>query len=245
MQGYIQAKAKQFVKLGDDRYRCADSLRQPDDCLDAEELATIATGMQQIAAGAGFTLNTPLVNVGVDGLLRLATALHYDLAQIVSHRLLTNIVDECLLRHWVTGQTVTVFNEVPLPYSVPWWWQGREDELGVIEVVTQGACLGCLTGYQTTTHHFADRGLVKRIGTMPLSGAEIHAFVAELESFGPHVDIATCPNCGHPHHELASVGLEAMSRAEFHGVVDDASYQYLSVTVLREPAESVLLHQAD
>ncbi len=242
MQGYIQAKAKQFLTLGADRYRCADSLNQPLASLDAEELASIATGMEQIVGGAGFTSDTPLIGIGVDVLLRIATTLHFDVAQITSHRLPTNIVDECLLRHWVTGQTVTIFNRVPLPYSVPWWWEGREAELGIVAVVTEGACLECLTGYRTTTHHFADRGLVKRVEAMPLSGAEIHAFVAELESFGPHVDIANCPNCGHSLHEPVSLGLESMLRAEFHDVADDASYQFLSVTVVRQAAENVHPH---
>lgn len=241
MQSYIQTKVAQFVRIGADRYRCADSLHQPDECLDAKERATIATGMEQIAGGEGFSPDTPLVDVGVDGLLRLAAMLHFDLAKVVSHRLPTKIVDECLLRHWITGRTATIFNAVPLPYSVPWWWEGREVELGVVEVVTEGACLGCLTAYRTTTHHFADRGLAKRVGTMPLSGAEIHAFVAELESFGPHVDIATCPNCGYPLHELASLGLESMSRAEFHGAADDACYQFLSVTVVRQASYPVTL----
>lgn len=245
MQGDIQTKAIGFLELGADRYRCADSRNQPDECLDAEELVSIATGMAQIAGGAGFSSDTPLIDIGVDGLLRLAAAFHFDLAQITSHRQPTHILDECLLKHWVTGQTVTIFNEIPLPYSVPWWWEGREAELGVIEVVTEGACLGCLTGYQTTTHHYADRGLVKRVGALPISGAEIHAFVAELESFGPHVDVAKCPNCGHSLHELASVGLESTSRAEFHGVADDASYQFLSVTVVRQPAENVRPHPTD
>lgn len=244
MRSYIQTKAGQFLSLGADRYRCADSLNQPDECLDAEELATIARGLEQIVGGAGFAPDTPLVDIGVDGLLRLAATFHCDLAKIISHRHPTNIVDECLLRHWVMGRTVTIFNEVPLPYSVPWWWQGREAELGIVEVVTEGACLGCLTAYRTTTHHFADSGLVKRVGTMPFSGAEIHAFVAELESFGPHVDIAACPNCGHSLHEPASLGLEAMSRAEFHGVADDACYRFVGVTVVRERAENVCPHPA-
>lgn len=242
MQSYIQAKADQFLTLGADRYRGADAFHLPPACLDTEELASIATGMMQIVRGGGFSFDIPLVDIGVDGLLRIAATLHFDVAQIVSHRHPTNIVDECLLRHRVTGREVTIFNEVPLPYAVPWWWEGREAELGIVQVVTEGACLGCLTAYRTTTHHFADRGLVKRVGTMPLSGAEIHAFVAELESFGPHVDIAACPNCGHSLHELASLGLESLSRAEFHGVADDASYQFLSVTVVRESAEFAHSH---
>ena len=105
MRGYIQTKARLFLRIGADRYRQADHFHQPDPNLGVEDLVGITAGISQLADGRGFSADQPLVGVESQVVADIAAIFHF----AVSERLATPRVITFTLRHAVSGRLATIF----------------------------------------------------------------------------------------------------------------------------------------
>lgn len=105
MRGYVQTKARLFIRLGAERYRRGDFFSQPDESLDADQIAALTCAMERLADGRGFSADEPLVGMGAQTLARVAATLHF----VGVCKIERQGVVEVTLAHKVSGGQVAVF----------------------------------------------------------------------------------------------------------------------------------------
>ena len=115
MFAYIRAKAELYCKIGAVKYNKARRGRKKDKDAPVAVSRAIDRGMEQIAAGRGWTVSIPLEDVGIEAF--------YDFCELFDIRVVRQaiaamdadqIIDQMFLEHIVTGDTISLFNKVLL-----------------------------------------------------------------------------------------------------------------------------------
>ena len=110
---YLVAKAKRYLELGPEAYRSADFFDMPSADWSAPVLAAIESGMEQICRFKGYSSDSPLEHIGVEGFYPLLATLHFELEHQAAHFLdERTILDEMHMKHWMDGSRVVLYNKV-------------------------------------------------------------------------------------------------------------------------------------
>lgn len=112
---YIRAKAELFCRIGADTYRTQDAFHEPSSRLDADDLAAVCQGMQQIVDGLGFAPDVPLEGIPAESSHALVRTLHFQVVAQHARRSADGLffLDALLCRHVVDGRELTIYNRVP------------------------------------------------------------------------------------------------------------------------------------
>jgi len=123
--GYCGAKAETLLEKGVEQYRGEDSFAMPSDKFDADQLAGVLVGCEQLAAGRGFTMETPMQGNSVGGCYALIATLHFKVIGRQTHRPGRGFIDEqgkrirnrpfldeVRCQHRVSGFVGSLFNQV-------------------------------------------------------------------------------------------------------------------------------------
>jgi hypothetical protein len=113
---YLRTKADIYLRRGPDRYREIDAFDMPPKDTSPEMLVVLKHAMEQLSQNIGGTPDEPLSGLGIEGFYLLMTTLHFDLASQRIHQKTTDsILDEMIMAHRMTGQTIRLFNKVLSP----------------------------------------------------------------------------------------------------------------------------------
>jgi hypothetical protein len=112
---YIRAKAQLYCKIGAVNYAKANPLRKKGGRAPSSNKAAILRGMEQIAVDRGWDVSVPLENIGIDAFYDLCDVLHFRVTrQAIASTDAQDCIDEMFVEHVVTGETISLFNKVPL-----------------------------------------------------------------------------------------------------------------------------------
>ncbi len=92
--GYCGSKAGTLLEKGVEQYRAEDFYDMPSVKFDDEQLAGVLAGCEQMAAGRGFAMETPLEGVSVTGCYALIATLHFKVVGRQTHRPGHGFLDE-------------------------------------------------------------------------------------------------------------------------------------------------------
>ena len=123
--GYCGAKAEVLLEKGVEQYRAEDFFNMPSEEFDEEQLAGVLAGCEQLAAGRGFAMETPMEANSVGGCYALIATLHFKVIGRQTHRpgrgfLDENgkrvrnrpFLDEIRCQHRVSDFVGSIFNQV-------------------------------------------------------------------------------------------------------------------------------------
>ena len=115
MFAYIRAKAELYCKIGAVRNGKSRGSHKKGGNVPAADTGPTDRGMAQIAAGRGWAFSIPLEDVGIEGFYDLCDLLDFRVVrQAIAVMDADQIVDQMFLEHIVTGDTISLFNKVPL-----------------------------------------------------------------------------------------------------------------------------------
>lgn len=109
MIGYVAAKARQYMRLGADRYLRADRFSLPSSDLSDADLLALTTGMGQLATDSGGTVNDPIIGLTVEQVHLLLDILHFRMASHCTSTGRRGFVDQYGAEHVVTGKAMSLF----------------------------------------------------------------------------------------------------------------------------------------
>ena len=114
---YIATKAARYLEVGPDEYRNTDAFGQPA-TTEADELAAIRRGCEQLIACKGLQAEAPLTDVGVGGFYALMALFHFKMKDRTTahghvHDGQKGELDTITFEHAVSGMTATVINFCP------------------------------------------------------------------------------------------------------------------------------------
>lgn len=118
---YIFSKAKLFIDKGVLQFRELDFFGQPA-TEDPEMITLIELGCNQILNGNGFSFETPLMDIGVNGFYDLMEMFHFECESRKSKYGITfqekkGVVDCITFIHVVDARKATLYNFCELSYS--------------------------------------------------------------------------------------------------------------------------------
>jgi hypothetical protein len=117
-QAYLdmQMTAKIYLDLGPEEYKAIIAHDWPLESLDAETLATIKSGMQQILESRGLTCDAPFTGLDIRGFYTLAEMLDLEVEmQALTDFGDTQFVDAMHMVNPITGESIVLYNAVPSP----------------------------------------------------------------------------------------------------------------------------------
>lgn len=114
---YIATKAARYLEVGPEEYRNTDAFGQPA-TTDADELAAIQRGCQQLIECKGLHAEAPLTGVGVGGFYALMALFHFKMKDRTTahghvHDGQKGALDTITFEHAVSGMTATFLNFCP------------------------------------------------------------------------------------------------------------------------------------
>ena len=112
--GYCSGKAELLVEKGVEQYRAEDFFDMPSVEFSDEQLAEVLAACEQMAAGRGFSLETPLEGISVSGCYALIATLHFQVVGRQTHRPGHGFLDEMRCRQ-ETRIVGSLFNRVVYP----------------------------------------------------------------------------------------------------------------------------------
>ncbi len=111
--GYIHYKAYSYLARGPEAYRQQDGLGMPPEDASPDTLAILEKGCRLILEWHGIASERPLKGIGINGFYRLIELFHFDLVvQRATPEKDGTILDKMLIKHVVTGEEMTLYNEV-------------------------------------------------------------------------------------------------------------------------------------
>ena len=114
---YIATKAARYLEVGPDEYRNTDAFGQPA-TREADELAAIQRGCEQLIECKGLHAESPLVDIGVGGFYALMGLFHFKMKDRTTahghvHDGQKGALDTIAFEHAVSGMTATLINFCP------------------------------------------------------------------------------------------------------------------------------------
>lgn len=114
---YIATKAARYLEVGPNEYRNTDAFGQPT-ITEADELAAIQRGCEQLIECKGLHAESPLVDVGVGGFYALMALFHFKMKDRTTahghvHDGVKGALDTITFEHAVSGMTATLINFCP------------------------------------------------------------------------------------------------------------------------------------
>ena len=114
---YIATKAARYLEVGPEEYRNTDAFGQPA-TREADELAAIQRGCEQLIECKGLHAESPLVDVGVGGFYALMALFHFKMKDRTTahghvHDGQKGALDTITFEHAVSGMTATLINFCP------------------------------------------------------------------------------------------------------------------------------------
>ena len=123
MQGYLRSKARDYLRLGPERYGKQDALKRPDFEMDEELQASVESACEQIVEGRGFAEDQPLTGVSIQGLYAALHIFHWERVSQSAYEVEGGFFrDRIEFKHLlIPVDTVVLYNLVPmqLPEDVP------------------------------------------------------------------------------------------------------------------------------
>jgi len=92
--GYCGGKAEVLIEKGVEQYRAEDFFDMPSVEFSDEQLAAVLSGCDQMVAGRGFSMETPLEGISVTGCYALIATLHFKVVGRQTHRPGPGFLDE-------------------------------------------------------------------------------------------------------------------------------------------------------
>lgn len=114
---YIATKAARYLEVGPEEYRNSDAFGQPA-TTDAEDLAAIQRGCEQLIECRGLHAEAPLTDLGVGGFYALLALFHFKMKDRTTahghvHDGQKGALDTITFEHAVSGMTATFLNFCP------------------------------------------------------------------------------------------------------------------------------------
>lgn len=114
---YLATKAARYLEVGPEEYRNTDAFGQPT-TTDADELAAIQRGCEQLIECKGLQAEAPLIDLGVWGFYALLALFHFKMKGRTTDHGHTydgqkGALDTITFEHAVSGMTATLINFCP------------------------------------------------------------------------------------------------------------------------------------
>jgi len=114
---YARTKALRYLEVGATIYRENDFYQMPRIEWTKDELTSIQNGCEQIADCKGYLPESPLTGLGIVGIYKLITFLHFERLRVDSTFDEEHVTDKMTLKHSVTGSELILYNRVAMDQS--------------------------------------------------------------------------------------------------------------------------------